>query len=98
MAQAANSTPEEMEKGMEGWMKWAEKCGDHLVEFGNPLSGGQKLIPGGGSNASTRGVVGFSVLQANTIEDAKALLEGHPHLDWNASCEIEVHEAMPPPG
>jgi len=23
---------------------------------------------------------------------------GHPHLAWDAACEIEVHEVMPLPG
>ncbi len=98
MAQTEKASPEEMQKGMEAWMQWAEKCGDQLVDFGNPLAGGLKLSPGGGSNTSTRGVVGYSVLQAQNIEEAKALLEGHPHLAWDGACEIEVHEAMPPPG
>ena len=34
---------------------------------------------------------------AGWMAEAKALLEGHPHLGWNGACEIEVHEAMPPP-
>jgi hypothetical protein len=29
---------------------------------------------------------------------AKGLLEGHPHLEWDGTCEIEVHEVMPLPG
>ncbi len=28
---------------------------------------------------------------------AKKLLDGHPHLEWDAGCEIEVHESMPMP-
>jgi len=73
-------------------------CGDHLVDFGNPLVGGQKLLPGGKSDKSDRQVVGYSILQAENMEDANQLLEGHPHLAWKGACEIEVHEAMPPPG
>lgn len=98
MEQSASSSPEEMEKGMESWMAWAAKCGDKLVDFGNPLMGGQKLVPGENSQKSTRQVVGYSMLQAEGMEEAKALLVGHPHLAWDGACEIEVHEAMPPPG
>ena len=43
-------------------------------------------------------VVGYSILQAENIDDAKALLDGHPHLAWDGACEIEVHEVMPLPG
>ena len=42
-------------------------------------------------------LVGYSILQAEDMEGAKALLEGHPHLEWTGGCEIEVHESMPLP-
>ncbi len=32
------------------------------------------------------------------MDEAKELLKGHPHLEWNGACEIEVHETMPVPG
>lgn len=96
MAQSmANSTPEERAKGMEPWMAWAEKCGDKLVEMGAPLMGGQKVLPDGSTSKSGRQVCGYSVLQANDMEEAKSLMKGHPHLEWDGACEIEVHETMP---
>ncbi len=92
----ANATPEDMQKGMEPWMAWATKCGTSLVDMGAPLSGGQKLSKSG-SSASEKQVVGYSILQADDMDAAKALLAGHPHLDWADGCEIEVHESMPLP-
>ena len=32
------------------------------------------------------------------MDEAKALLQHHLHLVWNASCSIEVHEVRPMPG
>lgn len=98
MKQTANSSPEEQAKGMESWMQWAQKCGDKLVDLGNPLINGQKLSPDGQSKNSSKEVAGYSVLQAEDVEEAKSLLEEHPHLAWNAECSIEVHETMPLPG
>ena len=98
LAQSQESTPEQMEEGMKAWMEWASKCGDQLVDFGTPLAGGQKLIPDGTSQDSTREVCGYSILQASDIDEAKSLLQSHPHLAWTGGCEIEVHEAMPIPG
>jgi hypothetical protein len=98
MEQTANSTPEQQAKGMEEWMKWAQKCGDKLVDLGSPLTNGQQLSPDGNSKPSSKNVAGYSVLQAENIEDAIKLLKGHPHLAWNAECSIEVHETMPLPG
>lgn len=77
-------------------MVWAEKCGTGLVDKGNTLRGGQKLTKSG-SSPGDRGVIGYSILQAEDMEGAKALLAGHPHLEWPEGCEIEVHESMPMP-
>jgi len=98
MEQSANATPEEIEKGMEPWMDWAKMCGDKLVDLGTPLTGGIKLSPGGSSASSEKDVVGYSILKAESIQDAKSLMENHPHLNWAAGCEIEIHETMPLPG
>jgi YCII-related domain len=94
----SNSTPEEREKSMADWMQWAEKCGEKLVDMGSPLMNGQQLNPDGTSKNSDNNVLGYSVLQAEDMEEAKGLLAGHPHLVWNATCSIEVHESMPMPG
>ena len=80
---------------MEAWMAWAARCGDGLVDMGSPLTGGQKLSKSG-SAPSDKQVIGYSILQADDMESAKALLDGHPHLEWAEGCEIEVHESAPP--
>ena len=92
-----NATPEEMKKGMESWMVWAEKCGKALVDMGTPLGNGERVTKGG-SKPSTKGVIGYSILQAESLAKAKALLKDHPHLDWAKECEIEIHESLPTPG
>ena len=94
----AESSPEEMEEGMKAWMAWAQKCGDKLVDFGTPLGNGVTLGPGGSSVNSESKIIGYSILQAESLEEARELLRDHPHLDWNAACEIEVHESLPAPG
>lgn len=90
-------TAEQQAEGMKAWMTWAQKCGDKLVDLGSPLMNGQSLTPAG-SSASNMQVAGYSVLQANNMDEAKTLLKGHPHLGWNAACSIEVYESMPLPG
>lgn len=96
MEQMQSASPEEMQKGMEPWMAWVAKIGDGLIDLGTPLAGGQKLSPSG-SSASDKGVVGYSILQAEDMKGAQAMLQGHPHLEWASGCEIEVHESMPMP-
>lgn len=96
MEQTKDMNPEDMKAGMEAWMAWGKGCGDGLVDFGAPLGGGQK-VGESGSSPSDKGVMGYSILQAEDMEGAQALLKGHPHLGWAAGCEIEVHESMPLP-
>jgi hypothetical protein len=96
MEQMKNTTSEDMKKGMEPWMEWAKKCGDGLVDMGTPLGGGQKVTQDGISS-SDKGVVGYSILQAENMQAAVEMLKDHPHLKWVGGCEIEVHESMPLP-
>ena len=65
---------------------------------GSSVQRKRTIIAGGKSDKSDRQVVGYSVLQAENMDEAKQLLEGHPHLAWKGACEIEVHEATPGPG
>ena len=98
MQATGNTSPEDQAKGMEEWMNWAQKCGSKLVDLGAPLANGHQLRPDGQGKNSDKNVVGYSILQAENLDEAKALLKGHPHLNWDAECSIEVHETMPLPG
>jgi hypothetical protein len=95
--QMTNTSPEEQARGMEAWMEWAQKCGPKLVDLGTPLGNGNQLSPDGNATPSEKGIAGFSILQADNMDEAIALLQGHPHLKWNADCTIEVYESMPLP-
>ena len=83
--------PVDMQAVMDAWKAWAERSGDALVEM-SPLSPGGR-ITASGSSANEMGVVTYSVLQADNMEAAQALLADHPHLG-HAGCGIEVYETM----
>ena len=96
MSQTAEATPEERAKGMDAWMQWAKSSGEKLVEMGSPLMNGFEINTSGKTKTSTKNVSGYSVIQAEDMEDAKSVVEKNPHLNgWNAECTIEVHEFMP---
>lgn len=91
------ASPEEMKKGMEPWMEWAKKCGDGLLDMGTPLGNAHKMSQDHhGESDST--VVGYSILQAESWDKVKEMVENHPHLMMGNSCEVEVHESLPLPG
>lgn len=92
-----NITPEEAKKGMEPWFTWKEKVGDGMVDMGTPLGNGMKVTKDG-TSPSEKEVVGYSILQANSIDEAVKMLKDHPHLDLVDGCSIEVHESLPLPG
>jgi hypothetical protein len=99
MAQTSSMTPEQQAKGMEAWMQWAKRCGDKLVDMGSPLMNVHQISPGDKISTSKNHVAGYSILKAENMDGAMALLMGHPHTSgWNADAMIEVHESMPLPG
>src|SRR5262245_26466126 len=73
--QMAQGTPEQQQAGMDAWMAWAKRAADSIVDLGSPL--GDTAQVGGGHVAGHIG--GFSILRAASLDDAKKLLDKHPH-------------------
>jgi len=97
-ADAAPPSPEETEQVMSAWMAWAGKVGDAMVDFGAPVAGGVRVTADGTMNPSECQVVGYTILEADSLDDALELANAHPHLQMPGGCEIEVHEAQVIPG
>lgn len=94
LAQMAQSTPEQTAEAMQAWGTWGEKCGSALVEMGAPLSPGHRTTKGNGWGESSTPVSGYSIVQANTIDEARALFVDHPHISWAPGCTIDLHETV----
>jgi hypothetical protein len=91
------STPEQQKKGMEAWMKWMGDNKGSMVDGGAPL-GKSKKIDAKGASDTKNDVCGYSVVQAETAEDATKLFgKDHPHLQMPGSW-VEVIEVMQIPG
>jgi hypothetical protein len=78
-------------------MVWAKKCGKGLVDFGAPLGNTQKMSKESHGPIKSD-IIGYSILQAESLKEIRKMIEGHPHLTWASGCEIEVHESLPVPG
>ncbi len=78
-------------------MAWAKKCGDGLLDIGAPL-GNAHAMSHDKHGESTSTVVGYSILQADSWDKVKEMIENHPHLLMGGGCEVEVHESLPLPG
>lgn len=75
----------------EDWMNWFSKIEGSIVDSGNPFGHG-KEITGGKSVDLDHGkdaVTGYSIFNAESMEDAEKLLECCP------AKVVRIYEAMP---
>jgi hypothetical protein len=97
--QMDQTTHEQQQEGINAWMNWAQRTGSQLKDLGAPLTGGQSIDTNGASKPSDKDVRGYSIVEAESMDVAKALFDGHPHLsNWHKGATIELHEVMPIPG
>ncbi len=87
----AQATPEEAQQGMKLWFEWKEKIGPGLVDMGKPL-GNATMVTKDGITKSDSDIIGMSMLQANTMEEALKMVKNHHHLHWAEDCSIVVLE------
>ena len=93
--QMSNVTPEQSQAVMEGWMTWAGKAGSALVDLGSPLQSVGSVGKGGSGGQP---IGGFSILEADSVDALKKVLDGHPHFMSPGDNSIEILEFLPVPG
>lgn len=91
-----NNDPAAAAEGMKAWMDWAGRTGEHLTDMGAPLGNGREITTDG-VGASAAGASGYSFLEAGSMDEALALMEGHPHL-MMPGASIQVYETLAIPG
>jgi hypothetical protein len=93
------SQPEDEAAGkavMDAWMGWFGRLGSAVVDGGNPTSQ-TKVISSDGSVADggPQSPTGYSVLRAESLDEAVALAKGCPHLAAGGMVEVsETIDAM----
>jgi hypothetical protein len=78
---------EEAKRVMDEWMAWYGAMGDAVVDVGNPF-GASTSVGGNG----TSGLTGYSIVTADSLEDAASKAGGCPILADGGS--VEVYEAL----
>jgi hypothetical protein len=92
----AQATPEEAQQGLQLWIDWQNKIGTGLVDPGKPLGTAMRITEKGVTKSDTN-VIGMSILQANSMDEALEMVKDHHHLHWTEECEIDIIEEMPIP-
>lgn len=90
-------TEEQGKKTMAGWQAWMSKVGPALVDVGSPMANG-KVVVDDGSTATATDLNGYSIIEAENMDRALQLVDGHPFLsDRTGHFSVEVFELMPVP-
>ena len=96
MEQMSKATPEQAKAGMDLWMKWKDSNKKGIVDLGMPLGNGKQLQKSSTSGAKST-IVGYSIVQSDSIESATKMMKDHPHFHTPGG-SVEVFEFLPMPG
>ncbi|NKB61802.1 MAG: hypothetical protein GKR95_06570 [Gammaproteobacteria bacterium] len=87
---------EEAKKVMSQWVTWLQGLGNNLIDGGNPVGKSStvqsdgSITPDGGSNPLS----GYSLIEADTMEQALEFAQGCPALAAGGSVEIAMAMEM----
>ena len=91
-AQPEGMSEEQTAQVMEAWNAWYGGLGEAVVDFGNPTGASKVIVPGGVVSDGGPGITGYSLINADSLEDAAGACRAHPHLD--AGGTITIHETF----
>ena len=83
--------------GMEAWKGWVEEHQASIVDHGAPL-GKTKRISASGTADIRNNMGAYTVVRAESHEEAAKLFEQHPHFTIFPGDAVEVMECLPMPG
>lgn len=90
-----NTTPEEMKKMNDDWTEWVKKHKKELVVTGSPL-GKNKRVTQDGIKDVRNELTGYSVVQAESHEEAAKIFLDNPQLEMpGAYIEVVEYVDMP---
>lgn len=90
-------TPEQGAQVLAKWQSWIGKVGPALADVGTPFGPGANLVDDGSSGA-TSATTGYSIVEADSLDAAVELADGHPYLsEGNGNYSMDIFELMPVP-
>jgi hypothetical protein len=93
------ATKEDMKTSMDAWMKWMQDHKDAIVEMGAPLGATKSITPAGEIVDTHNDLGAYSVVQAESADEAAQIFVGHPHFAMAGDeSSIEIVECLPLPG
>jgi hypothetical protein len=84
------------QEGMQGWKQWAQDHQGDIAQMGSPLGKTLKVSKSG--IEPVRNEMGaWTVVKANSQEEAAKMFENHPHFMIFPGDRVEVMECLPIP-
>jgi hypothetical protein len=88
-------TPEQSAEQMEAWGQWIGRLGPALVDVGSPF-GARSAVADDGTHPAPGDLNGYSIVQADSVEAARALADKHPFLtEGKGRFSVEIFELVP---
>ena len=85
-------TPEQVQEEMGRWMAWYGGLGESVTDMGAPFGQGGSVVDDG-SAGTPSALTGYSILEADSLDAAKAMTNGHPYIrEGNGNYAIDVFE------
>lgn len=84
-----NSQPSE--ESLRAWNDWFSTLGDKVVDPGSPITGETAILKNGTVHKEHDTVIGYAVIEANSLGEAIELAKGNPLADA-PGCEVRVYE------
>ncbi len=88
---------DKMKASMAEWMEWKDRHGDALVDFGSPVKPSKKLDKGA-VEEDQGWTTGYSLIQAEDLDQAVEIMKDHPNFKNPEGPGIEILEYVSMPG
>ncbi len=88
-------TEEQQSAQMEAWGQWIGRLGPSLVDVGAPF-GARSAVADDGTSPAAGDLNGYSIVEADSLESARALADKHPFLsEGKGRFSVEIFELVP---
>ena len=74
-----------------GWPEWFAKLSDRLIDRGSPMADGRVLHGDGSTSGATTRLNGYSIVQAESVDDVLSLVKDHPYQALGSEYSIEAY-------
>lgn len=96
--EAKDMDPAKSKEVMAKWGTWMGEVGDKMVNMGSPMNKRGASVVDDGSEGSAELLNGYSIIKADSMEEAKKLSQNHPFLaEGKGNFSVEIYEILPTP-